>query len=120
MEPAKTDKPQEGMELVRPKVFQTMEQQNQEPTHQNPMFLMRMKTDELKAKLLEESPGSILPSTFPTEIHQVMSQRDWFAGQALVGVFTVDTRIVTREDADRLANNCYTLAEAMVRRSLQG
>lgn len=50
----------------------------------------------------------------------ILTLRDWFAGQALVGVFTVDTRVVTPEDADRLAANCYTLAEAMVRRSLQG
>lgn len=57
---------------------------------------------------------------FVGEISPTISLRDWFAGQALVGVFTVDTRVVTPEDADRLANNCYILAEAMVRRSLQG
>lgn len=61
-----------------------------------------------------------MPSTVPVEIHQVMGLRDYFAGQALVGIITVDTRIVTPGDADRLANNCYVLADAMVRRSTQG
>lgn len=116
MEPVKTEKTPEGMELVRPTAFQVMEQQNQEPTRHDPMFLMRSNVKEVKT-WLEESPGSIQSFPVPTEIHQVMSQRDWFAGQALVGVFTVDTRNVTPEDADRLANNCYILADAMVRRS---
>lgn len=103
-----------------------MDNQNQESKHtaQEEMDLVRPNVFQTTGAPKDDNDQCIIPNSsyaaMVGDIAPSMKLRDWFAGQALVGVFTVDTRIVTPEDADRLANNCYILAEAMVRRSLQG
>lgn len=43
-----------------------------------------------------------------------MSMRDWFAGQALVGILSNANGVRSEEDAEKLAPACYTMADAML------
>jgi hypothetical protein len=45
-----------------------------------------------------------------------MSLRDWFAGQALVGIGSADVRSESRPDYSLWAHNAYRLADAMIKK----
>ena len=48
--------------------------------------------------------------------HPGLSARDWFAGQALAGILTTASEMTAaaRNDVRRIAQDCYTMADAML------
>lgn len=45
--------------------------------------------------------------------HPGMSLRDWFAGQALIGMFAAGIHMITMDD-NKIAKSAYVMADAML------
>lgn len=67
-----------------------------------------------------QAGGQAFPSTMPTPeggtyVSMGMTMRDWFAGQALSGMFRHEGWINTIDsDQDEVAKRSYAIADAMV------
>lgn len=51
---------------------------------------------------------------FPSEIADGMTLRDWFAGQALIGITSALAQGIRPNDIKHLAADCYGIADAML------
>ena len=51
---------------------------------------------------------------YQREVHAGMTLRDWFAGQAIIGLAANDMRSEEAHDFSVWATNAYALADAMI------
>lgn len=64
-------------------------------------------------------PAFPVPEYADTEIRRGMSMRDWFAGQALIGLLVKGVAIGAAHEQAEVASWAFELADDMVKESLK-